>query len=301
MSTIHTLFLVAQAVLGAEQQPEPSLRDSLTFHASYDATADADLAKGDRRAHTSPSGDPVKGTPGMSTADIRLEKSGGRHGGALRFVNKTKTRFYYRGARNIHYAKKSWSGTVSFWLRLDPDKDLAPGFCDPIQITDKTWNKSALWVDFSKELPRTFRFGAYADFKIWNPENKKYDDIPESQRPMVVVKKPPFSRDRWTHVVLTYSKFNTSGTRGVANLYLDGKLRGAVEKHRQVFTWTPEKVAIMVGISYVGWFDDLALFDRALTAAEIKRLHALPGGVTDLTKEAGASDRKQGQRKKDQQ
>ena len=38
----------------------------------------------------------------------------------------------------------------------------------------------------------------------------------------------------------------------------------------------------MLGISYTGLFDELAFFNRSLTAAEVEQLFALPGGVTTL-------------------
>ena len=34
----------------------------------------------------------------------------------------------------LNYNDRNWSATVSVWLRLDPDKDLEPGYCDPVQI-----------------------------------------------------------------------------------------------------------------------------------------------------------------------
>ncbi len=164
-----------------------------------------------------------------------------------------------------------------------PDKDLKPGYSDPIQVTDKTWNKAALWVDFSKdEVPRHFRYGVFADFEVWNPDGRKYDDIPASERPWVVVANPPFARGKWTHVVMTFSGFNRPGTGGVAWLYLDGKLQGEVKNRRQVFTWQPAKTAIYLGISYIGLMDDLAVFDRALSPREVERLYRLPGGVAGL-------------------
>jgi hypothetical protein len=41
---------------------------------------------------------------------------------------------------------------------------------------------------------------------------------------------------------------------------------------------------MMLGLAYTGWMDDLAVFDRALSPAEVVTLHALPGGVSDLRK-----------------
>jgi hypothetical protein len=42
------------------------------------------------------------------------------------------------------------------------------------------------------------------------------------------------------------------------------------------------KTGLVLGAAYVGHLDDLAVFDRALTDAEVKQLMALKNGVRDL-------------------
>jgi hypothetical protein len=38
----------------------------------------------------------------------------------------------------------------------------------------------------------------------------------------------------------------------------------------------------MLGLSYIGLWDELAIFNRALTAQEVGQLHRLKNGVRDL-------------------
>jgi hypothetical protein len=45
------------------------------------------------------------------------------------------------------------------------------------------------------------------------------------------------------------------------------------------FTWDPQKVAIMIGIYYVGGFDELTIFDRALDDTEIAQLMKRQVGI----------------------
>ena len=47
------------------------------------------------------------------------------------------------------------------------------------------------------------------------------------------------------------------------------------------FTWDAEGT-VRLGVNYVGRFDELALFDRALSAEEVGDLYALDGGVAAL-------------------
>ena len=281
--TVLVASLASPVTFPAAPPDRTELAHALTFHASFDEKPDADHARGDGRIHTSSSWSPADGKPGLALDKVKVVPEKGRHGGALRFSEKTEGMVYFRAGKNVPWKKEDWSGTVSLWMRLDPDKDLPAGYSDPIQITDKKWNDAALFVDFTKdERPRHFRLGAFSDHAVWNPEGREWDAIPEEERPMVTVKKTPFTADRWTHVVFTFEKFNRDDTSAVASLYLDGKLAGKLTGRKQRFTWDPEKAAILLGLSYVGLMDDLAVFDRALSAEEVKLLHALPAGVKGL-------------------
>lgn len=280
------IFMCLAAAGCASPSTKPaSLREALTFHASFDQGPDADFALGDRRVYTALSiKEPRQAMPGLPTNGVvSIAKGEGRVGDALRFHRKAPELIHYQVAKNLAYTGTNWSGTVSFWLRLDPDADLEPGFCDPIQLTSREWNDAALWVDFSKdERPRHFRLGAFADRAVWDPTGRDLDKTPEAERPLVTVTRPPFTRQRWTHVAITFAHFNTGQKDGVATLYLDGQAVGSVSPREQTFTWEPGQAIAMVGINYTGLFDELAFFNRALTAAEIGQLFALPKGLADL-------------------
>jgi len=141
-----------------------NLRAALAFHASFDTSADADFARGDRRVYTAiDSGKRPSAVPGLPAAEfVRLAPGAGRHGGALEFRGQTKQQVFYRGPDNLGYRAGPWAGSVSFWLRLDPDRDLAPGYCDPVQFVGQRWGEGALFVEFTKDHnPRHFRYGIF--------------------------------------------------------------------------------------------------------------------------------------------
>ena len=265
-----------------------SLRQSLTFHASFDHGPDAGFGAGDRRLFHAPSlKQPRVGKPGLPPGGaVSVARGEGKTGDALRFHRKAPEVLFFQVEKNFAYAKSNWNGTVSFWLRLDPEADLPPDYCDPLLITPREWNDAAIWVDFSKdERPRHFRLGLFADRSVWDPQRRNYDTFPPDERPIVTVTPSPFSRDRWTHVAYTFSNFNTGKKDGVATLYLDGKPQGSVSAREQTFSWEPAQAIAMVGINYIGLFDELAFFNRALTAAEVSELFALPDGLTAVRQE----------------
>lgn len=262
------LGLLFTVLIASGQSDELSIKKALTFYASFDGGTDADISRGDKRLFTLIGKEPKLGnkTEGMS----RIVKNKGLSGDALLFTKRNAKWLLYDGANNFHFAEKNWSGSVSFWLKVDPINGLDPGYVDPIQITPNTWNDASFFVDFAKDgNPRSFRLGAFADKSVWNPENK---DIPEPQRPLVPAKSNPFSSDKWTHVAFTWENFNTRKKDGVATLYLNGKNEGSITKWNQKFSWAGKPHRILIGLNYMGLFDELACFNRALSSKEVKHI-----------------------------
>jgi Concanavalin A-like lectin/glucanases superfamily len=267
------LFLAASGMLEAQTTIPASLSKSVTLYSGFDNGTDAATARGDKRIYSAPSyKEQDKAAPGFGGVPVEIARREGLRGDALRFTKKNTRALFYKGRDNVAYRPSDWNGTVSFWLRLDPDRDLAPGFCDPIQITDKAYNDSAIWVDFTKdEKPRHFRLGIFGDLKSWNPKNIEPDKNPVFMERLVVVEKPPFTRERWTHVVVTWSGLN--GTNPAASLYLNGAFVGTARNISEPFQWDLSRAAVRLGVNYVGLFDELAVFERSLSAEEIGALH----------------------------
>lgn len=257
------------------------LKESLTFYASFDGQADADYARGDARMYTVKNYDQLPdGKKGLKSKFIRLAQGEGVSGDALEFTQKNDNIVYFKAQENLPYSRESWSGTVSFWMQLNPDEDLEPGYCDPIQITDEGYNDAALWVDFSDKNPRAFRMGVYADLQAWNPEGTEGADNPEFVKRLVPSRSMPFGRDQWTHVVIRYENLNAG--QGKAQLYLNGALQGTQENITEPFGWDIERATIRLGLSYVGLLDELAVFDKALTKEEIAELYSMRGNMKSI-------------------
>ena len=266
------LVLVLGSCFGAAHAA--TLKDSLLLHASFDKGLDADSAAGDPKLYTAASGNRSQAKPGLPEGSVVIHsKEAGRFGQGLRFTKKMRPVVFFQGEKNLGYNTNSWSGSCSFWLRLDPDKDLEPGYCDPLQFVAQAWGEGNMFVEFSKDhTPRHFRYAILAVTKTWNPNNRGWEEIPETERPMVPVHKPPFGRDKWTHVVFMFGNINSGKKNAVGKLYLDGKPQGSFADREQVFNWEVSKSALTIGLNYIGDFDDLAVFNRVLSDAEVTRI-----------------------------
>ncbi|MEZ6116487.1 MAG: LamG-like jellyroll fold domain-containing protein [Pirellulaceae bacterium] len=278
MRPIFLLLVVslcaANDVFGQERSDWLS---SLQFHASFDQSADADVAKGDAKIYTAENLKREKLTAGLDTGAVSWEKDTGKWGGCLKFHDVQEKVVLYQAKQNFPYRTDGFDATISFWLKVDPEKGLKPGYVDPLQITDKAWNDASLFVDFTKdETPRHFRLGVFSDYAHWNSSDTNWDDIAESDRPMVTVKKTPFSGDRWTHVAIVLSGIRSGHSH--ATLYLNGKNQGMLDSDLKL-TWQLENVAMMLGIQYIGRIDDFAIFSKALTDEQVSQLYGLPNGV----------------------
>jgi hypothetical protein len=273
------LLVVAPVAMAAK---DDDLAKALTFHASFDRGYDADFALGDRRLYTASSYENRSDArPGIGSPDVSIAPGKGRFGDALHFKKKNTKAIYYQAEKNVAYKNENWNGTVSYWLSLDPDKELEPGYCDPLQVTDEDYNDAAVWTDFTKDdSPRHFRLGVFGDLKVWNPKNLEPDQNPDFLQRLVVVKKPPFASGQWTHVAITFSRLGSSS--GLAKLYLNGHLQGTAQGIREPFTWDVARAAIRLGVNYVGLYDEVALFNRPLSDAEIQKLYQLKNGVGSI-------------------
>jgi hypothetical protein len=258
------------------------LKNALTLYASFDEGSDADFALGDSKLYTVPNRklrDSAK--VGLHKQSVSREDNQGKYGGGLVFADKSPGYIYYPIEKNIAYSKDNWSSTISFWLSLDPNTDLKPGYCDPIQITDSGYNDAGIWVDFTKENPRDFRLGVIEDRDAWNPTPVG----PDNENPIFIellpaVKNPPFAHGEWTHIVITLSGLNTEN--GAASLYMNGELKGTRTNIGNPFTWELSKSNIYLGLSYIGLMDELSIYNKSLNQEEITALYTLENGVNSI-------------------
>ena len=278
---LTTVGEAADYVQKARMNVYQNLGEHLSFYASFDHGIDADFARGDKKFYSANSQkESNQAIAGPGNTSVSHIPAGGRYGGALQFKSKTKDVVFYRALENTPYQESSHGGAISLWLSLDPEVDLQPGYCDPIQITDVGYNDAAYWIDFTDKNPRLFRMGVFGDLVQWNPDEIGPDENPTFKDRLVVAKNRPFAKNVWTHIVISYENMNGE-KGGMAQLFVNGIAQGET-RIPESFTWDYPSAKIFLGLNYVGLMDDLAIFDRSLAAHEVQLLFQLEGGVRGL-------------------
>lgn len=275
------LLFLCLVSFSCQSDKSTDLKEALTFYSSFDQGTVADYALGDDKLYSAPSRrelDQVQ--EGIDNQDHQVIKGAGLQGDALRFMKRSRRVAFYKSKDNIAYDAKSWSGTISFWLKVDPETELEPGFTDPIQITDVSYNDAAIWVDFTKDAPRKFRLGVIGDKISWEQDTINTSATEEFENRLVIVEPPHFTKEKWTHVGITYEALGTAG--GVYTLYLNGKSMGTINGHDDPFTWELENSNIYLGLSFVGLIDELSIFNKPLSPEQITELFSLKGGIKSI-------------------
>ena len=182
-------------------------------------------------------------------------------------------RIFFPAKGNLAFKKGGWGGSMSFWINTDPNTLFKTKFCDPVQITQKGANNGGIWVDFNDAKPRDLRHGR----SLPSPRARPASARTTPMAPMVRVPKIAFKNGDWHHIAVTWKNFDTGKNDAVSSLYIDGKFIGAVKDRALAMDWDMDKTGIYVAVNFVGLLDELALFDRALSAAEVSLLRERPG------------------------
>jgi hypothetical protein len=265
-----------------------ALRKAVTLYASFDEALKADFGGGELTFSTRFNHPTEKGqfefVKGMTPKVFRIAKGRGVAGGALEATDvlPRNGRAFFPARGNLAYKKGGWGGAVSVWINTDPSKLFKTSFCDPIQITQKGANNGGIWFDFNDAKPRDLRMGVFP--AVADGQKSLAESDPAA--PMVRVPGVAFKAGDWHHVALTWENLDTGKKDAKAILYIDAKRIGEVAGRDLAMGWELDRAGIYVAVNYVGLLDELALFNRPLSAAEVALLHRRPALLAPLKKAA---------------
>lgn len=244
---------------------------SLLFYADFDNSFDAVFSEGDGKA--------------LIEVDqyepFITDGNEGMFGEAAEFIYEdkletiwTKDVVRYPAKGNFPYAHgESFDGTIGMWIQVDMEmlKERSLIWLDPVHLLgDGERNKGKIWMDFvTSELPDTpiFRFGATADKDESGKQNKLNDDH------VIIVPHIDFSGKNWHHVVGTWKNLNSTGNKGVLNLYFDGTLVGEIKGFNHLLDWQIDDWEIRIGLGFKGKIDDFFILNSFLSKAAVSEIY----------------------------
>lgn len=263
-----------------------AVRKAVSFYASFDRAVRGDLGGGGLEPGTRFNHPTEKNQfvfeKGINEKVFRIAPKLGVQGGALEAADvlDRNGRIYFPVKGNLAFQKGGWSGAVSVWCKTDPNLLLKTKFCDPVQITEKGAGNGGIWFDFNDAKPRDLRHGA---FPVVPPGQKGIGEA-DPNAPLVRVPGINWKQEEWHHVVLSWQNFDTGKPDAVSILYIDGKKVGEIRGQSIAMEWDVDKAGIYFAVMYIGLLDELALFNRSLTEAEVRLLHSQPGLLAALKK-----------------
>jgi hypothetical protein len=279
------LALLSALSVASPQDSVGAIRQAVTLRASFDEAVRADYGRGELGLSTRFNHETERNQfvfeKGFDSAVFRVAQNAGIVGSALeaRDLLPRNGRIFFPAQGNIAYRKGGWEGSVSVWLKTDPNTMLKSRFCDPVQITERGASNGGLWFDFNDSKPRDMRMGAFPAVRT----GEKPVGEGDPSAPIIWLKGVGFKADEWHHVAMTWSGFDTGRSGARAALYVDSKLIGELRDRQIAMDWDLEKAGIYIAVGYIGLLDELAVFNRALSPAEIALLFKRPGLLSNPT------------------
>jgi hypothetical protein len=292
MSLYRLLALALLAVLLISARPAASadadpamLRNAVCLYASFDEAVKADAGSDDLTVSTR-SVDPEDRKKflfekGFDPKVFRIARDKGISGGCLEVVDlpARNGRLYFPAkGKVVHRKDAAWGGAFSVWVNTDPNKQLKTPFCDPVLITQRGLNNGSIFIHFNDAKPRDLQAGTYPSIPAGQ------EPVPEEdpKAPLTRLKKVGFKAGEWHHIALCWDRFNTGKTDGTHTLYVDGKKIDDLKNYEIGMDWDLEQTRIYFAVNLVGLLDELAVFNRPLTAEEVALLYNKPGVLQPL-------------------
>ena len=242
---------------GPDEAIEKNLRQHVLFFSNFEKGVDALDGEG------APLAD-------FDTANTNHITTGGNPDGYLQF-NAGAGALSYPAQANFPYkANQAWSGSVAFWLSINPS-EFEADYPEPFHIGkrvsgDFPWDDAVMFIDFKKS-ENALRFGCYPN------KTQEISDQMVSDR--VISVPANWKGDQWHHITITWTNFNSGKSDATWSLYIDGELKGKKGPSAQQLTWDIENTIMRFNhYKFPGKIDEIAIFSKALNKDEIKYLTA---------------------------
>ncbi len=249
-------ILAGVALFSCTPVADESIREAVTFYASFDRGTDADFGafpEPDSSFHAAPVLVP------------------GAYGHALKIEDPATAAVVYRAQGNLRDRRGSWSGTLSFWIQTDGLAAAGGEIRAPVQIAAECGSPSGIWVDHLGGPSPELRLGVVL---------ARSD--PAQPRAAVAARLRSSTAGSWRHVAVTWANFDSGRSDAWTALYLDGDMAGTLTNKPLRSGWDGSDAFLCVGVNYTGAIDELVVLSRPLSQREIRRLRSQPALLAAL-------------------
>jgi len=203
--------------------------------------------------------------------DARVTQGGqGRYGEALAFPGEDAW-IEYPAAGNFPLYRGSSEGSILLWLR--PERS----------ALDATGSMELLEVHDDRPLDGAFRLSLLTGtepFLVFSI----YPSLPgpalDATPCIAAAPIPHWASDEWHQIAIAWEGLNRQDSKLSLSIFLDACLEAEKEFPSPAIQWQGQEQTILIGRGFQGLLDELALFDRALRAREIRTIFDHPEGVS---------------------
>ena len=233
-------LLGCSSLLADDHMLSSSVDDGLTFYCSFDGSANAVKSIGDPKG-VSQFKNQLQFTAGVRDRGLRIGRSED---------GKNKFAVFYKGLKNINHKQ----GTISFWIKPED------------------WNPTS--KDFAIFVTGLKKGGQFFIYK-YQGNSIRFHIKDDDKTSNSIVNNNAWEKGKWYYLTTTWNP-------QMQQLYINGKLMSTVKRPKdpdQPYTalivgsrnWAVEK-----GYSII---DELKIFNRVLSQAEIEKEYASVAGV----------------------
>jgi hypothetical protein len=214
------------------------------------------------------------GTPGFPArmeGDARVTQGEqGRYGEALDFPGEDAW-IEYPAAGNFPLSRNPSEGSILLWLRPAPSALDATGSMELLEVHDDRPLDGAFRLSLLTGAEPFLVFTVYPSLP-----GREMDATPC----IVAAPIPHWASEEWHHVAITWEGLNLLDSKLRLSIFLDARLEEEKEFPSPAIQWQSLEQTLLIGRGYQGLLDELALFERALRAREIRTIFDHPEGVS---------------------
>lgn len=217
------------------------------------------------------------GYPDAAAGDAEVTSGWrGKFGEAIEFPTPDSA-IGYQAEGNFPLTKDYNDGTIAMWVRCASGEQPEDRFAELFEVNDGSWNDGAFGLALTPGQPGRIVFSLYGSA----PVSATGETVGGPQH-LIAYEGIDWATGEWHHIAASWENINTGRRNAVLKLYVDAERQRVSPRFDHVVHWRSPQQTIRVGWGFVGWIDELAIFGKALSERQIRRIFEHPEGVSGV-------------------